>query len=162
MEVLHKLGIDWKLLIAQGVNFLVLLYLLKRFAYAPMLKFLDDREERINAGLVNAEAATEKLKETEAEQKRILAEAQREARSILEEASVAAKKRDGETIEKTKQEVAKILAASEISIKAEKEKMLREAKEELALLVVAATEKVLTKKVSATEDKELIEKSLAT
>jgi F-type H+-transporting ATPase subunit b len=160
MEVLHKLGIDWKLLLAQGVNFLILLYILKRFAYAPMLRFLDDREGRIKQGLKDAEAATQKLTETEAAQKAVLAEAQKEAKGIVEEAVAAAKRRDAENLEKTKDEVARMLAASQAEIVAEKTRMLEEAKQELADLIVAATEKVTKEKIDASKNKELLEKAI--
>jgi F-type H+-transporting ATPase subunit b len=160
MEILHKLGIDWKLLLAQGVNFLILLYILKRFAYGPMLRFLDEREARIEDGLKNAEAAAKKLTEAQAEQTKVLAEAQKEARGIVEEALAVAKRRDGENLEKTKEEIARMLTASQAEIASEKNKMLQEAKQELASLVVSATEKITKEKIDATKNKELLEKAI--
>ena len=61
MELLSNLGINGKLLLAQIVNFFILLYILKRFAYKPILKVLDDRKEKIEKGLRDAENAKDKL-----------------------------------------------------------------------------------------------------
>ena len=51
MDVFAKLGIDWKLLIAQAVNFGILFLVLRRFAYKPMLDFLENRSAQIDKGL---------------------------------------------------------------------------------------------------------------
>ncbi len=161
MEVLHKLGIDWKLLIAQGVNFLILLYILKRFVYKPMLAFLDERAGKIESGLHNAEAATKRLEEAEKEHKELLTEAQKQARNIVDEALAVAKRRDNEQLEKTKAEVAALLEAGQKNIAEERERALREAKQELGELVVLATEKLAGIKVDAEKDNELIQKSLS-
>lgn len=161
MEVLHKLGIDWKLLIAQGVNFLILLFILKRFVYKPMLAFLDERAGKIESGLQNADAATKRLEEAEKEHKELLTKAQAEARGIVEEALAAAKRRDAEQLEKTKAEVAALLETGQKNIQEERERTLREAKEELGALVVMATEKLAGVKIDAAKDNELIQKSLS-
>jgi F-type H+-transporting ATPase subunit b len=161
MEVLHKLGIDWKLLIAQGVNFLILLYILKRFVYKPMLAFLDERAGKIESGLHNAEAASKRLEEAEKEHGTLLADAQKQARSIVEEALLVAKKRDAEQLEKTKEEVATLLEAGQKNIAEESARALREAKKELGNLVVLATEKLVGIKVDTEKDNDLIQKSLS-
>lgn len=161
MEVLHKLGIDWKLLIAQGVNFLILLYILKRFVYKPMLAFLDERAGKIESGLQNAEAASKRLEEAEKEHSKLLADAQKQARAIVEEAMVVAKRRDAEQLEKTKAEVAALLEASQKNIAEENERALQEAKKELGNLVVLATEKLVGLKVDTEKDNDLIQKSLS-
>ena len=77
MEVLAKIGVDWKLLLAQVVNFLVLLWVLRRFAYRPMLEFLEKRTKRIESGLRDAKLATQKLSEIEAKERGVLEEARK-------------------------------------------------------------------------------------
>lgn len=161
MEALSNLGVDWRLFLAQAVNFLILLFVLKRFAYTPMLRFLDERSTKIEKGLKDAEAANKRLEEAQKEQKSILTEAQKEARTIVEEAVLVAKRRDTEQLEKTKGEIAKMLEMSQKSITLEKEKMLREAKAELGSLVVMATEKIAGVKIDATKDNELIRETVS-
>lgn len=161
MEALSNLGVDWRLFLAQAVNFLILLFVLKRFAYTPMLRFLDERSTKIEKGLKDAEAANKRLEEAQNEQKSILTEAQKEARTIVEEAVMVAKRRDTEQLEKTKSEIAKMLEMSQKSIALEKEKMLREAKAELGSLVVMATEKIAGVKIDTAKDNELIRETVS-
>ena len=70
MEIFEKLGIDVKLVIAQLVNFFILLYVLKRFAYKPVLKILEDRERKIEKGLKDAQSAEKRLHEMEEAEKK--------------------------------------------------------------------------------------------
>lgn len=161
MDVLHKLGIDWKLLIAQGVNFLILLYILKHFVYKPMLVFLDERSAKIESGLQNAEAASQRLEAAEKEHATRILDAQKEAREIIEAALLVAKNRDAEQLEKTKNEVALLLEAGKQSIQEERARALREAKQELGALVVSAVEKLTDVKLDAEKDNDLIQKSLS-
>ncbi len=160
MEALANLGIDWKLLVAQVVNFAVVLLVLKRFAYQPMLKLLDERAAKIEKGLADAESAGKKLGEIEVQEKAILMEARTEAKRILTETDEAAKKRDAAQIAETEKRVKKILHESELKIAEDQKKMLDEAKRELGETVLLAVEKVLREKMDATKEKEFIERQV--
>lgn len=160
MEALANLGIDWKLLVAQVVNFAVVLLVLKRFAYQPMLKLLDERTAKIEKGLADAENAGKKLSEIEIQEKAILMEARTEAKRILTETDEAAKKRDAAQIAETEKRVKKILHESELKIAEDQKKMLDEAKRELGETVLLAVEKVLREKMDATKEKEFIERQV--
>ncbi|MCK4891918.1 MAG: hypothetical protein KAS78_04575, partial [Candidatus Pacebacteria bacterium] len=65
LEIFSKLGLDYKLIIAQAVNFVLLLIILQRLAYKPILKMLNDRTEKIDKSLKQAEQIKEELKKTE-------------------------------------------------------------------------------------------------
>ncbi len=160
MEVLAKLGVDWKLLLAQAVNFAILFFVLRRFAYQPMLDFLEKRAGRIEQGLKDAEAAQVTLREMEAKEKTVLSEARSEAKSIIMAAEEAAKKRDGERLLETEAKMKQLLAEGEQKIREEKEHALASAKGEIGQLVLLSVEKILREKVDATKDKELLEKAL--
>ncbi len=160
MEILAKLGIDWKLLIAQAVNFLILLLVLKRYAYKPILKALETRTKKIEQGLKDAEVSQTKLQGVIEEEKKILAAAREEARSILVEAEGNAKKRDAMMLDETKQKIDRMITEADSHLAENQAKLLREAKEELAGVVLLATERVLGNKVDATVDTELVKKSL--
>lgn len=159
MEVLAKLGVDGKLLLAQAINFAVLFWVLRRFAYQPMLDFLEKRTERIEKGLADAEAAKKKLEAVAAEEKKVLAEARSEARSIIALAEESAKKRDAERMAETETRVKRFLEEAEAKITEEKEKALQGAKAEIATLVTLGVEKILKEKVDAKKAHELIEKA---
>ena len=160
MEALANLGIDWKLLLAQVVNFVVVLLVLKHFAYQPMLKLLDERTAKIEKGLADAENAGKKLGEMEVREKAVLSEARSEAKRILAEADEAAQKRDAAKIAETEARVKKLLQESEAKMSADQKKMLEEAKQELAGTVLLAVEKILREKMDSAKEKELIERHL--
>ena len=84
-SLLTQLGIDWKLLIAQIINFLVLLAILYKFLYKPVFKILHDREEKIEKSLRQAERIEKNLFESEAEKSKIVAEARNEAGKVIAE-----------------------------------------------------------------------------
>lgn len=157
MEIFAKLGIDWKLLIAQAINFAVLFWVLRRYAYRPMLDFLEKRTERIEKGLQDAESAQEKLKEIEAKEKEVLSTARTEARSIISLAEESAKKRDAERMAETEAKAKRFLEEAETKIREEKEKVMASAKAEISELVVLSVEKILREKVTPAVDKEIIE-----
>ena len=61
MELLHKLGIDWRLLIAQLINFSVLLFVLYKFLYHPILNILEKRRKQIEENDIRTKSLEEKL-----------------------------------------------------------------------------------------------------
>ncbi len=160
MEILEKLGIDWKLLLAQAVNFLILLWVLRRYAYKPILKALEARTKKIEQGLKDAETSQSKLQSVIEEEKKILVAAREEARNILVEAEASAKKRDTLMLEETKEKIDRMIVETDKHLGEKQAKLLREAKEELAETVMLATKKILGEKVDASLDGELIKKSL--
>jgi F-type H+-transporting ATPase subunit b len=159
-ELFAKLGIDWKLLIAQIINFLVLLFILYKFAYRPLLAMLDKRTKKIEQGLKDAEVAHKKLEESEKKQTEILHKARVEAKDIVEKAREQAEKGRAEIVAESKVQSDKLIADARAQIEQEKQKTLSEIKSEIGGLVVAATEKIIEEKMDEKKDKELIEKSL--
>lgn len=156
MEIFAKLGIDWKLLIAQAINFGVLFWALRRFAYRPMLDFLEKRTERIEKGLKDAESAGVKLKEMEEKEKAVLVSARTEARAIIAVAEESAKKRDSEHLALTEAKAKKFLAEAEMKIEEEKRKVLASAKEEIVSLVTISVEKILREKMTPEKEKQVM------
>jgi len=156
MEALANLGIDWKLFLAQAVNFLILLFILRRYAYRPMLEFLEKRSDRIEKGLKDAEAATKKLSEMGEKEKKVLKDARHEAKALIEAAEISAKKRDAERLAETELKTKRFLEEARTKIEDEKKKSIAEVKQEIAEVVTVAVEKVLREKMDTTKDRELI------
>jgi len=157
MEVFAKLGVDGKLLLAQAVNFLILFWVLRRYAYQPMLDFLESRTARIDQGLKDADVAHTKLIELEAKEKKVLEDARNEARVIRENAETSAKKRDAEYLLQTEEKAKRFLEDARLKIEEEKQKILSEAKGEIASIVTLSVEKILKEKIGTTEDKNFIQ-----
>ena len=150
--------IDYKILIAQLINFTIVLFVLYKFAYNPILKIINARTEKIEKGLKDAEEARKKLEETEIKEKEILNRARKEAQIILESAEKMAVKNKEEVMENAKKKSEEIMTVAKKQLEEERKKMIGEVKAEIADLVVAATEKIISEKLDAHKDKELIEK----
>jgi F-type H+-transporting ATPase subunit b len=157
MELINALGLNVKILLAQLVNFGVLLFVLYKFAYNPILKMLDERKDKIEEGIKNAEDAKAKLARIEMQEKEVLADARKEAQKIIASAEDVAKKNKEDILEEAKKQSKEILEKAEKSIEQEKNKMMEDAKKELSELVSLATEKVVGEKVDEKKDKEIIE-----
>jgi len=157
MEIFAKLGIDWRLLLAQAINFGILFWVLRRFAYKPMLDFLESRSARIDKGLKDAEAAQLKLASMEEKEKQVLVEARNEARSIITLAEASAKKRDEDRLKETEEKTKRFLDDARTKIEEEKQKILTEAKQEIAEVIALSVEKILKEKVDTGADKKIIE-----
>ena len=84
------LGIDVKLFLGQIINFLILLLILWRFAYKPIVKMLNDRRERIASSIANAKKIEEDLIATEQKTRGMLDQAQEEGQKVLENSNFAA------------------------------------------------------------------------
>lgn len=160
MEVLAKLGVDGKLLLAQAINFAVLFWVLRRYAYQPMLDFLEKRTVRIEQGLKDAEAAQAKLREMEEKEKAVLSEARTEAKAIIALAEVSAKKRDRERSLETEGKIKRLLSDAEARIEEERKKALASAQAEISELVMLSVEKILHEKVDGDKNGELMKKMI--
>ncbi len=161
MEIIKALGIDnYWVLIAQFLNFAVLLFILYKFAYGPMIKMLDDRASKIDDGIKDAKKAKKNLEEVAEKEKKVLGEAKNEARRIIEAAENIAEKNKVEILETAKAEAKEIFAKTERAIEEEKKKLREEIKKETVELVMKATEKVLKEKVNDDKDKEIVESAV--
>lgn len=143
-QVVGKFGVDWRLLIAQIINFVVVTYLLYRFAFKPVLKTLSDRQKRIADGLQYTEEVEQKLKETEKEKNQIIKKASQDAKEIID----AAKEQAKNYLEKQSQEALlkaeETMKKAEAAIVLEKKQMLLDARKEIKDLVISTSEKVLS------------------
>ena len=85
-EIIKTFHIDWKLLVAQAVNFAIVVFALYKFAYKPLLKSMNERTAKIEQGLKNAELSQQELAKAETGRKEEIIKAKKEARKIIEEA----------------------------------------------------------------------------
>lgn len=161
MELIEAFGIDYQLLIANLVTFGLLLGILYKFGYTPILKFVDERTKKIEAGIQKAEEAEQALRAAQAEQERVLTEARTEAQGILATAREQAEIQAVALVEHSKDEARKVVEKAKKDIRFEHEQMLQEAKSDIAELVILTTEKLLREKMDVTHDKAFVEKTLS-
>ena len=131
------------ILIAQIINFAILLAVLLKFVYKPVMKMLDERKEGVAQALEREEKAAEKLASADTEREKILAEARVTTSAMLEEA-----KRDGEEVKKkllasAKEEIAKMRDEAQKKLREEKTRLLTEVKGEVGSLIVSTIEQTL-------------------
>ena len=157
MELINNLGINGKLLLAQIVNFLILLYVLHRFAYKPILKILNERTRKIEEGLSNSEEARKKLLEITEKEKQILNSARKEAHEIINKVQAVASADSKRLAEESEATSKRMIEEARQEIQREKEQIVKEAKEEIGELVILATSKVIGEKLNSEKDKKLIE-----
>src|SRR5688572_11504927 len=152
-------GANWSLFISQVISFLIVAFLLHKFAYKPILKVLEQRRETIAQGLANAEKIKQQLSETEATRQRIMADANVQANKLIEEArAVAAKVQESETqraIAAAEQIIAKAREAAEL----DHQRMLKELRKEVGQLVVKTTSAVAGKVLTMDDQKRLVEET---
>lgn len=160
MEILELFGVDWKLLTAQLVNFIIVVLVLWFFALKPLTKTMQKRNDEISKGLSDAKAAEERLEQVEKEVKEKLIETKGLAAGILEEAKKQSEKSKQENLVKTKEEVAKLIVKAKEQIAGEKDNMLVEIKGEVSNMVVVALEKILSGGLTKDIDKKYIDKAL--
>ena len=160
MEILNQFGVQPILLAAQVVNFLILLFILKKFLYKPILKVLDERKSRIEESLKNAQEIQQKLLETEKEKEEILARASKDVEKMLIEAKkeIEAIKEEGKL--QAEQLAAKIIKRGEDEARAGGERMEQAIMAKVAEIVAVGMEKVTGKSFNSKERKEMIEKTM--
>lgn len=158
MEALESLGIDWKLLIAQVINFLILLLLLRKFLYGPIVNMLSNRKEKIEQGLKDSEEARKRLEQASEESKKLLSKASGESEKIV----ASAKKEIGEETQKKIQEAqdkaTEIIELSRKQALAEQEKIVEKAKKEITDLALLISEKVMESEVDKSSVQKAIDK----
>ena len=134
---------DTGLFIFQLVAFLLLLFILGKFAWKPILAGLKEREETIEGALKSAEKAKEEMQALQADNEKLLAEARAERDSLLKEAVAAANKIKEDAKAETSKITAKMIEDAKASIENEKRAALADVKTQVAALSLDITEKVL-------------------
>lgn len=157
-SLIEALGLDLRILLAQFVNFAVLIFVLWRFAYKPILKLLEDRRLKIAQGVKDSEESGLKLQEAEDRKKEIITESRKEANLIIEEAKNKAEIRYQEIVNKSKADIQVIIADEKEKISNEKKAAILEIKKKTAELIILALEKILAEKITDKKDAALIER----
>ena len=151
--VAKKFGVTWPTLIAQMVNFLLVTFVLYKFAIKPILATYDERQKKISDGLQYAEEMKAQLLEAEKERLEKIKEAVAEAQKILGDARDQSKAMLEQKIQEASAQAESLIRKAGEATELERQKMLAEVKAEVARLVVETTARVLDKELSS-EDKE--------
>jgi F-type H+-transporting ATPase subunit b len=153
IETFH---IDWKIILAQSINFVIVLFVLYFLIVKPLKKLMKERSENIAGGLNDAKVNAELLANTKKEYEEVIAKARAEAHTIFQEGKSEAESKKAEMIENAKKEVENMIASGKKMLESEKAKIIEEAKQEIVSLVVLSTEKLLESHPDAKFDDKVI------
>ncbi len=146
--VLQQFGVEWPFLISQIISFCVVVFVLYKFAFKPVLATIDERQTKIADGLKYAEEMQVKLAEAENQHKALIQKASLEAQQIVNDARAIAEERISNSAQEAVGRAEEIMTKAEQQIELDRKKMLADARSEIARLVVATTSKVLSKELS--------------
>jgi len=157
MDILKQFGVDWPHFIAQLVLFLIVYFVLNRFAFGPLLKVLEERRKRIEESQLNAEKIKKQLAEAELRYQEILRKANDDAQVMIDESRKNNEAFSQREMEKAVKESAAIVERARHEITSERNRMVDEVKREMVSLVVKTTAQVAGKVLSPEDQKRLSE-----
>lgn len=135
-----------------AVLFLALLFLLRKFAWKPILDSVNEREEGIKNALASAEDAKKEMQNLQASNEQLLKEARAERDSMMKEAREIKDKMISDAKEEAKEVAAKLIQNAQASIEQEKQAALSELKNQVAELSIGIAESVVKKELSNKKD----------
>ena len=153
MDILKPEGLSfWTIIV-----FVILLFLLTKYAWKPILKAIKEREKSINDALASAEEAKKEMANWKADNEKLLAQARAERDAMLKEAREIKDKIVNQAKEEAQLESQKIITQAKISIENEKKTALAELKNQVADISLEIAQKVISKELSSqTKQEELI------
>ena len=147
-EILEAFGIDWRLISIQIFNFVALVLVLWYFLYQPILKLLNERQQKIAQGVKDAEDAKDALKNADKEKTVIVTKAHTEAGEIVERAKQHAVEKGAMLVSEAQDKADRIMSDAKDKGEEIKEQAKEESEAEIAKLAVLAAEKVLKEKLN--------------
>lgn len=142
-QLLTAFGIDAKLIVIQIINFVVLMGALSYFLYKPVLRMLNEREEKIAQGIRDAEEAAQARESAEVSRKEVLSGAHKEAEDIGARAKVSAEERSSEIVNAAQVKAESIITDAKAKSEHLQAQARAESEEEVARMAILAAERVL-------------------
>jgi len=161
MEILfHELGISGYMLLAQIINFLLLLFILRRFLYVPLMEFMDKRKGIIEEGLQNADKAKEELSKIHKIKEEKITEARREADKIIEKSKITAEIRGAVITKEAVKKSENIIQEAKKIAEEEKKAAVFDLKKDIANLVALTSFHFAEKNITKEDNERIINKYL--
>ncbi|MGN5882375.1 MULTISPECIES: F0F1 ATP synthase subunit B [Staphylococcus] len=151
-------GVEWGSALVTFITFVILLALLKKFAWGPLKAVMDKREQDINKDIDDAEQAKINAQKLEERNRQTLRETQDEVQKILEEAKVQARDQHEQIIHEANVRANGMIETAQSEINSQKERAISEINDEVSKLSVLIASKILQKDISEKDQKDLIDK----
>lgn len=154
-QLAEQLGIDWAKFTAQTINFLIVLAVLWKFAYRPVLNMLAERKRLIEEGLAGAEKGRTALLEAEAQRRKILSEAEARADKMVAEARAAADAQGAQRLADAASQAEALVKKAQEAMARERSQLEADMRKELGRLVARTTEKVVGRVLTPQDEERL-------
>jgi F-type H+-transporting ATPase subunit b len=151
---------EFGLIFWMSVTFLIVFFLMKKFAWGPILKMIQEREESIESALNSAQKAKEEMAELQNTNEKLLAEARLEKDKMLKEAREIRETMISDAKDAAQKEAQRILTDARNSIQNEKMAAINELKNQVALMSVEIAEKIIRKDLSKDENQKTLVSTL--
>ena len=161
MNILKDFGVSPILLTAQIVNFLIILFVLKRFMYKPVLNMLKKREDEIKKGLKNSEEAQKKLEDASEKETLILQKAHEKAEKIVNDAKLEAVEAKNKIEENAKKESERMINEAHLAIEQETKEAEERLTKKIGGIAVTLLEASLKGIFGEKEQKTILKKATA-
>ncbi|MFH1766849.1 MAG: F0F1 ATP synthase subunit B [Patescibacteria group bacterium] len=155
--VAGQFGLNGTMFAAQLVNFLIVLIILWIFVYKPITRFLEERQEKIEKSVKQADEIEKRMVAIEKERDVVIVEARKEAQGIAEKAQVDAEKRGEEIIAAAKREVERVIVKGKQQLADEKTEMVREMRKDVVDIAMKAAARIVQDAVDEKKSKSLAE-----
>jgi F-type H+-transporting ATPase subunit b len=156
-----SLGINLPVLIAQIVNFTILLVVLRAVAWGPIMRMLDNRSERIRESLASAEEMRTKAAESDRQVHEQIESARREGQTLVAQAQDIAQRIQADARAQSQADAEAMLARARNEIQLERDRAIADLRREFADTTIAAAEKVINTSLDRTQHRRLIDEALA-
>ena len=140
---MDALGFNGPFLLAQIVNFLVIMTLLRMFLYEPVLNMLEERKEKIRESLAAADKARAEAATRSAEQDKIIADARRQGQDLIRQAEERARRRENEILAEARETASALKERAASESEYERQQALSSLREEVAQLSLAIARKAI-------------------
>ena len=160
-QLTDQFGVTTHLFIAQVINFIIVLFVLKKFAFGPIQAMLEQRKSRIAEGEEKLKRIEKQLADSEESTAAILAEANSNAQRLIEEAKESSATLSAEKTQEAIASAQGILAKAEDAAKSERDKMVTELKQEFGKLVAATTASVTGKVLTDDDNRRINEEAIS-
>ncbi|MDI3537741.1 MAG: F-type H+-transporting ATPase subunit b [Eubacteriaceae bacterium] len=157
MESVGLVNIDFRIMLATVVNFIIFFLIIKKFFYQTVKDMMAKRQEEISSEINAASKSNQSAKELKADYEEKIAEIHKKEREIIREANLEAQKQHQEIIATAKDEAKAIIDKAMLEINVEKERAMNEVKSNIVDLSLFATEKVIKQTIDKKQHAKLVE-----
>lgn len=144
-------------LVAQALSFLLLVYILKRFAWNPLMDMMEKRQNQIESNIAQAEKEREQAEQIKREYQEEMRKARQEAQEVITKATKLSEERAAEILAGAHVEAEKIKKAALMDIERERDRAIAQVQAQVADLSVAVAEKIIRKNLDVKGQEDMIE-----